>query len=90
MNSGIHVSSSILISSGYMPSSRIAGSYGGFIPNFLRSLHTVFWASLVSQLAKKPPAMQVTPVQFLSQEVPTRRDRLPILIFLGFSRDLDR
>ena len=45
MNSGIHVSSSILISSGYMPSSRIAGSYGGFIPNFLRSLHTVFWVN---------------------------------------------
>ena len=29
MNSGIHVSFSILVSSGYMP--RIAGSYGGFI-----------------------------------------------------------
>ena len=89
MNSGIHVSSSILISSGYMPSSRIAGSYGDFIPNFLRSLHTVFWASLVAQLAKKPPAMQETPVQFLGQEVPMRRDRLPIPIFLGFSGDLD-
>ena len=32
VNNGIHVSSSILISSGYMPRSGIAGSYGGFIP----------------------------------------------------------
>ena len=30
MNNGIHVSFSILISSGYMPRSGIAGSYGGF------------------------------------------------------------
>ena len=34
MNNGIHVSFSILVSSGYMPRSGIAGSYGGFIPNF--------------------------------------------------------
>ena len=31
MNSGIHVSFSILIFSGYMPRSGITGSYGGFI-----------------------------------------------------------
>ena len=34
VNSGIHVSLSILVSSGYMPGSGIAGSYGGFIPSF--------------------------------------------------------
>ena len=34
VNSGIHVSLSILVSSGYMPRSGIAGSYGGFIPSF--------------------------------------------------------
>ena len=36
MNIGVHVSFSILVSSGYMPSGGIAGSYGGFIPNFLK------------------------------------------------------
>ena len=34
MNNGIHMSFSILVSSGYMPRSEIAGSYGGFIPSF--------------------------------------------------------
>ena len=36
MNNRIHVSLSILVSSGYRPRSGIAGSYGGFIPSFLR------------------------------------------------------
>ena len=34
VNNGIHLSFAILISSGYMPRSGIAGSYGGFIPAF--------------------------------------------------------
>ena len=34
LNNGIPMSFSILISSGYMPRSGIAGSYGGFISSF--------------------------------------------------------
>ena len=34
MNSGIHVSFSILVSSGYMSRNGIDGSYDGFIPSF--------------------------------------------------------
>ena len=34
MNSEVHESFSVLVFSGYMPRSGIAGSYGGFIPSF--------------------------------------------------------
>ena len=43
----------------------------------------VKWASLVAQLIKNLPAMQETPVRFLGQEDPLRRDRLPTQVFLG-------
>ena len=36
MNNGIHVSFSILLSSGYVSRSENAGSYGGFIPSFFK------------------------------------------------------
>ena len=36
MNVGVHVSFSVMVFSGYMPSSGIVGSYGGFIPRFCK------------------------------------------------------
>ena len=42
MNTGIHVSLSILVSSVYMPSSGTVGLYGSSISSFFRNLRIVF------------------------------------------------
>ena len=48
INNGIHVSFSILVSSGHTPRSGIAESLGGFIPSFFGNLHTVFYSGYIN------------------------------------------
>ena len=55
MNIGVHVYFSILVSSGYMPRSGIAGSYGGFIP---RVLGISILSSIVAYQFTFPPTAQ--------------------------------
>ena len=47
-NTGAHVSFSIMVSLGYMPSGGIVQSYDSFIPSFLRNLHIIFHSGCIN------------------------------------------
>ena len=40
-----------------------------------KQLKEIFWASLIAQLVKNPPAMQETPVGFLGREDPLEKGK---------------
>ena len=48
MNIGVHVFFSAMVFSEHRPSSGISGSYDGFIPSFVRNLHTVFHSGYIN------------------------------------------
>ena len=61
VKSGVCMCFSIMVSSGYMPSSGIVGSYGTFIPSFKRNLHIIFPSGCIthsSVLAWRIPRME--------------------------------
>ena len=46
---------------------------GQILGKFPTGISTFYWASLIAQLVKNPPAMQETLVRFLGQEDPLEK-----------------
>ena len=65
---------SVLVSTGYMPSSGIAGSYGGFIPSFLKNCHTIFYSGCIKNVTFSPKC----------KRIPFSPYPLQHLLFVGF------
>ena len=94
MNIGVQVFFSILVSLGYMPSSGIGRSYGGFIPSFLRNLHTDYNSGYINlhfhqQCKWVPfsphPVQQLLSVDFLMMAILTSVRWYFIVVLISIS-----
>ena len=70
-------------------SSRCLAIFSKFSNIWCLIYFSIIYIQIYSSAGKDPPTMQETPVQFLCQEVPLERDRLPTPGFSGFPGDSD-